>query len=107
MTLPFRGWGFLYLYVPMALNYVWIAFFLVGFVVGVIKAFVFGQTGLLAEMLTALFDAAKNGFEISIGLAGIMSLWLGIMKIGEKAGVIRVFAKAVAPLFKTLFKGIP
>jgi spore maturation protein SpmA len=91
----------------MALNYVWIAFFIVGFVVGIIKAFVFGQTGLLSEMLTALFDAAKNGFEISIGLTGIMSLWLGIMKIGEKAGVISVFAKAVSPLFRTLFKGIP
>ena len=91
----------------MTLNYVWIAFFIVGFVVGIFKAFVFGQTGLLTEMLTALFDAAKNGFEISLGLTGIMALWLGIMKIGEKAGVIRVFAKAVSPLFKTLFKGIP
>ena len=91
----------------MALNYVWIAFFIVGFVVGIFKAFVFGQTGLLSEMLNALFDAAKNGFEISIGLAGIMSLWLGIMKIGERAGVIRVFAKAVSPLFRILFKGIP
>ena len=91
----------------MALNYVWIAFFIVGFVVGIFKAFVLGQTGLLSEMLTALFDAAKNGFEISLGLTGIMSLWLGIMKIGEKAGVIRVFAKGVSPLFKTLFKGIP
>ena len=58
-------------------------------------------------MLTALFDAAKNGFEISLGLAGIMSLWLGIMKVGEKAGVIRVFSRLVAPLFRTLFKGIP
>ncbi len=91
----------------MALNYVWIAFFLIGFVVGIIKAFVLGQTGLLSEMMTALFDAAKNGFEISIGLAGIMSLWLGIMKIGERAGVLSVFAKLVSPLFKTLFKDIP
>ena len=91
----------------MVLNYVWIAFFLVGFVVGIIKALVFGQTGLMAEMLTALFDAAKNGFEISLGLAGIMSLWLGIMKVGEKAGVITTFSRLVSPLFKTLFKGIP
>jgi len=91
----------------MALNYVWVAFFLIGFIVGVFKALVLGQTGLLADMLTALFDAAKNGFEISIGLAGIMSLWLGIMKVGEKAGVIRVFSRLVAPLFKTLFKGVP
>lgn len=91
----------------MVLNYVWIAFFVIGFVVGIFKAFVLGQTGLLAEMLTAIFDAAKNGFEISLGLAGIMSLWLGIMKIGEKAGVISVFAKLVSPLFRILFKGIP
>lgn len=91
----------------MVLNYVWIAFLLVGFIVGVLKAFVFGQTGLLAEMLTALFTAAKNGFEISLGLAGIMSLWLGIMKVGEKAGVITMFSRLVSPLFRTLFKGIP
>jgi spore maturation protein SpmA len=91
----------------MVLNYIWVGFFIIGFIVGVFKAFVLGQTGLLSDMLTALFDAAKNGFEISIGLAGIMSLWLGIMKIGEKAGVIRVFSKAVSPLFRTLFKGVP
>jgi len=91
----------------MALNYVWIAFFLIGFVVAICKVIFLGQTGLLAEMLNALFDAAKNGFEISIGLTGVMTLWLGIMKIGEKAGVIRVFAKAVSPLFRVLFKGIP
>jgi len=91
----------------MVLNYVWIAFFLIGFIVGVIKACLLGQTSLLSDMMTALFDAAKNGFEISIGLAGIMSLWLGIMKIGEKAGILNIFAKAVSPLFRTLFKGIP
>jgi spore maturation protein SpmA len=91
----------------MVLNYVWIAFFIIGFVVGIFKAAILGQTGLLSDMLNAVFDAAKNGFEISIGLAGIMSLWLGIMKVGEKAGVIRVFAKLVSPLFRILFKGIP
>ena len=91
----------------MTLNYVWIGFLLIGFVVGVFKAFVLGNTGLMSEMMTALFDAAKNGFEISLGLAGIMSLWLGIMKVGEKAGILGLFARAVSPLFKTLFKGIP
>ena len=91
----------------MALNYVWVAFLAIGFIVGVIKAVVLGQSGLLSEMLTALFDAAKNGFEISIGLTGIMTLWLGIMKVGERAGVIAIFAKAVSPLFRVLFKGIP
>lgn len=91
----------------MVLNYVWIAFFVIGFVAGVFKALVLGQTGLLSDMLSAIFDAAKNGFEISLGLTGIMSLWLGIMKIGEKAGVIKVFSRAVSPLFHTLFKGVP
>ena len=91
----------------MALNYVWIAFFLIGFAVALVKVIFLGQTGLLSEMLSMLFDAAKNGFEISLGLTGVMTLWLGIMKIGEKAGVIRIFAKGVAPLFSTLFKGVP
>ena len=71
----------------MVLNYIWVAFLLVGFAVGMVKTFFFGQTGLPAEMLSALFDAAKNGFEISIGLTGIMSLWLGIMKIDRKSVV--------------------
>lgn len=91
----------------MTLNYVWIGFLLIGFVVGLFKAFVLGNTGLMSEMLNALFDAARNGFEISLGLAGVMSLWLGIMKVGERAGVLGVFARAVSPLFRTLFKGIP
>lgn len=98
---------FIFLLYSMALNYVWIAFLLIGFVVGIIKAIFLGQSGLLADMLTALFDAAKNGFEISLGLTGIMTLWLGIMKVGERAGVISVFAKAVSPLFRVLFKGVP
>ena len=99
--------NFLLLNFKMALNYVWIAFFLIGFVVAMFKVIFLGHTGLLSEMLTMLFDAAKNGFEISLGLTGVMTLWLGIMKIGEKAGVIRIFAKGVAPLFSTLFKGVP
>jgi len=91
----------------MALNYVWIAFFLIGFIVAICKVIFFGQSDLLSQMLTGLFDAAKNGFEISIGLTGVMTLWLGIMKVGERAGVIRTFAKAVSPLFRTLFKNVP
>ncbi len=90
----------------MILNYIWIAFFVVGFIVAVIKAFT-GDTGILTEMLTGIFGSAKTGFEISIGLTGIMALWLGIMKIGEKAGIIRLFAKGVAPFFRTLFRGVP
>src|SRR5690606_7368470 len=90
----------------MVLNYIWIAFFVIGFVVAVFKAFT-GDTGILTEMLTGIFGSAKTGFEISIGLTGIMALWLGIMKIGEKAGIIRLFARGVAPFFRTLFRGVP
>src|SRR5215469_10927850 len=91
----------------MALNYIWIAFLIIGFVVAVCKAIFLGQTGLLSDMMSGMFDSAKSGFEISLGLTGVMSLWLGVMKVGENAGVIRVFAKAVAPLFRVLFPGIP
>lgn len=90
----------------MVLNYIWIAFFVIGFVVAVIKAFT-GDMGILTEMLTGIFGSAKTGFEISLGLTGVMALWLGIMKIGEKAGVINIFARAVAPFFRTLFRGVP
>jgi spore maturation protein SpmA len=91
----------------MTLNYIWIAFFLVGFVVGLYKAIFMGQSDLMGQMLSNLFDSAKSGFEISIGLTGVMTMWLGIMKIGEKAGLINLLAKGVAPFFRTLFKGVP
>jgi spore maturation protein SpmA len=75
--------------------------------VAICKAIFTGQTQLLSDMMTGLFDSAKSGFEISLGLTGVMTMWLGLMKIGERAGVIRVFAKAVSPLFRTLLRGIP
>lgn len=90
------------------LNYIWVAFFLIGFIVALIKTiFLPGQANLLTDMLNGLFSSAKTGFEISLGLTGMMTLWLGIMKIGERAGVINLFAKGVGPLFRTLFKGVP
>ena len=91
----------------MTLNYIWISFFLIGFIVATYKAVFLGQTELFGTMLNNLFDSSKTGFEISIGLTGVMSLWLGVMKIGEKAGLINLFAKGVAPFFRTLFKGVP
>jgi spore maturation protein SpmA len=91
----------------MALNYVWIAFFIIGFTVAICKAIFLGQGDILSAMMTGMFDSAKTGFEISLGLAGIMSLWLGIMKIGEKAGMVRALAKLVAPLFRILFPEVP
>ncbi|MBL7710895.1 MAG: spore maturation protein [Chitinophagaceae bacterium] len=91
----------------MTLNYIWISFFLIGFIVACYKAIFLGQADMFGTMLNNLFDSSKTGFEISIGLTGVMSLWLGIMKIGERAGLINLFAKGVAPFFRTLFKGVP
>lgn len=92
----------------LMLNYIWVALLLVGFVVGLIKAiFIPGSSGLLTDMLNGIFSASKTGFEISLGLTGVITLWLGIMKIGERAGVIGLLARGVAPLFRTLFKGVP
>jgi spore maturation protein SpmA len=90
----------------MALNVVWIAFILIGFAAALVKL-AQGDVAIFTKVLTALFDTAKTGFDISLGLVGIMSLWLGIMKIGEQAGMIQLFARAMAPLFRRLFPGIP
>ncbi|MCG6948972.1 MAG: hypothetical protein LJE93_08695, partial [Acidobacteria bacterium] len=91
----------------MVLNKVWGAFFLVAFLVGVIKSLFLGDHEVWAAMVGASFDLAKTGFEISLGLTGIMCLWLGIMKLGEKGGAIDILARAFGPLLKRLFPGIP
>lgn len=90
----------------MVLNYIWIAFFLIAFVVAVGKLVIGGDTAVFTEIINASFASAKTGFEISLGLTGILSLWLGIMKIGEK-GVIQAFARLAAPVFSKLFPDIP
>jgi len=89
----------------MALNFVWLAFFLIAFLVALYKLAT-GEVEIFSKMMTGMFDSAKTGFDISIGLVGMMTLWLGIMKIGEKAGLIQVFSRAVAPFFRRLFPGI-
>lgn len=91
----------------MVLNYIWIAFFLIAFVVAVGKLVIGGDTAVFTEIINASFASAKTGFEISLGLTGILSLWLGIMKIGEKGGVIQAFARLAAPIFSKLFPDIP
>lgn len=91
----------------MVLNYIWIAFFLIAFVVALGKLFILGDTNVFTEIINASFASAKSGFEISLGLTGILSLWLGIMKIGEKGGVIQAFAAFAAPVFSKLFPSIP
>ena len=91
----------------MVLNYIWIAFFLIAFVVAIGKLVIGGDTAVFTDNINAYFASAKTGFEISLGLPGILSLWLGIMKIGEKGGVIQAFARLAAPVFSKLFPDIP
>jgi spore maturation protein SpmA len=90
----------------MVLNLVWVGFILIGFVVALVRL-AQGDLLIFSKVLTALFDTAKTGFDISLGLVGIMSLWLGLMKVGEQAGMIQLFARAMDPLFRRLFPAIP
>lgn len=89
----------------MVLNYIWIAFFLIAFVVALGKLIFAGDTAVFTEIINSSFASAKTGFEISLGLTGILSLWLGIMKIGEKGGVIQSFARLGAPGFQQALPG--
>ncbi|MDM1293227.1 spore maturation protein [Sphingobacterium sp. N143] len=91
----------------MALNYVWVAFFLITFAVALIKLIFFGDTEVFQQIVNSIFDSAKTGAEISLGLIGMMSFALGIMKIGEKGGMINIFAKIVSPFFHKLFPEVP
>jgi spore maturation protein SpmA len=89
------------------LNKIWGAFFFAAFAVGLAKTAFFGDSGVWALMVTAAFDMAKVGFEISLGLTGVMCLWLGIMKLGEQGGAVDLLARAFGPLLRRLFPGIP
>lgn len=91
----------------MALNYIWIAFFLVAFAVAVWRSVFCGDMEIWSTIMSSSFTSAANAFEISLGLAGILSLWLGLMKIGERAGVIGFFGRLISPLFCRLFPGVP
>jgi spore maturation protein SpmA len=91
----------------MALNYIWIGFFVVAFVIGFCKVLFTGNFDIFTEMMNATFDSAKTGFEISIGLTGVLSLWLGFMKIGEKGGAVNALARWGSPVFSRLFPEIP
>ena len=91
----------------MVLNYIWIAFFLIAFVVGLIKLIFFGDVEIFGIMMNGAFENAKTGFELSLWLTGVMTLWLGFMKIAEDGGMIKILAKLVRPLFSKLFPEIP
>ena len=77
----------------MVLNYIWIAFFIIAFAIALVKLVFFGDTTVFPAIMNSTFDTAKTAFEISLGLTGVLSLWLGIMKIGEKGGVVNALAK--------------
>ena len=81
----------------MVLNYIWIAFFLIAFVIATVRLVFMGDTEVFPAIMNSTFDTSKTAFEISLGLTGVLSLWLGIMKIGEKGGVINVVARVLSP----------
>jgi spore maturation protein SpmA len=91
----------------MLLNYIWIGLILIGFFFALINAFAFGNYNIFSSMMTTAFEMAKTGFELSLGLTGIMTLWLGLMKIAEKGGIVSLLSKAVNPLFSRLFPEVP
>lgn len=91
----------------MVLNYIWIAFFLIAFVVATVRLVLLGDTQVFPEIINSTFSSSKTAFEISLGLTGVLSLWLGIMKIGEKGGVIAMFSRLLSPIFSKLFPDIP
>lgn len=91
----------------MVLNYIWIGFFCLAAVCAVFQACVYGNTDVFQEMINSTFDSSKTAFEISLGLTGVLSLWMGIMNIGEKGGIVNVMSRWLAPLFTRLFPDIP
>ena len=91
----------------MVLNWIWIAFFIIAFVIALVKLVFFGDFEVFPAMMDSTFSSSKTAFEISLGLTGVLALWLGIMKIGEKGGVVNFLAKLLSPLFCKLFPDIP
>lgn len=91
----------------MVLNYIWIAFFIIAFAVALVKLVFTGDFNVFPDMMNSTFDSSKTAFEISLGLTGVLSLWLGIMKIGEKGGMVNALARILSPVFCKLFPDIP
>lgn len=91
----------------MVLNYIWIAFFVIAFVIALVKLIFMGDFEVFPEMMGSTFESSKTAFEISLGLTGVLSLWLGIMKVGEKGGMVNALARLLSPVFCKLFPDIP
>jgi len=91
----------------MALNYIWIAFFLLAFLFALGQLIFTGNTEVFSEMINATFSSARTGFELSLGLTGVLTLWLGLMKVGEKGGIVKILSRIVGPFFHKLFPDLP
>ena len=91
----------------MVLNYIWIAFFLLAAVCALVQTFFYGNVGVFADIINSTFDNSKTAFEISLGLTGVLSLWMGVMKIGEKGGAVNALSRILSPVFTRLFPDIP
>lgn len=91
----------------MVLNYIWVAFFITAFIIALVKLIFFGDVEVFPSIMNATFDSSKTAFEISLGLTGVLSLWLGLMKIGEKGGIVSAMARLLSPVFTRLFPEIP
>ena len=91
----------------MVLNYIWIAFFVIAFLFGLVELCFMGNTEVFTNMVQATFDSSKTAFETSLGLTGVLALWLGIMKIGERGGLVALLARGLSPVFTKLFPEIP
>ena len=91
----------------MVLNYIWIAFFVISFIIALGKLIFMGDTAVFTEMMTASTTSAKNAFELSLGLTGVLSLWMGIMKIGEKGGLVAALARLLSPVLSKIFPDVP
>ncbi|MDM8003173.1 MAG: nucleoside recognition domain-containing protein [Bacteroidota bacterium] len=91
----------------MALNYIWIAFFIIGFLFALGQLIFNGDTTVFNKIVESTFSSAKNGFEISLGLTGVLTLWMGLMRVGEKGGAVGLLSKAIGPLFRKLFPQLP
>ena len=104
-------WLFAHFFVPlhigMVLNYIWIAFFVIAFFVALVRLIFWGDFDVFPAMMDSTFSSSKTAFEISLGLTGVLSLWLGVMKIGERGGVVNVLARLLSPVFTRLFPEIP
>lgn len=87
----------------MALNYIWIFFFVIAFVIALFKLIFLGNTDCISDMVTATFEMSKTGFEISLGLTGVLTFWSGIMKIGEMGGIVKIISRVIGPFFDKLF----